>query len=587
MRSNPIDLATHYLEQHEKPRQLTSLAVFRILFFLHVLLCAYYTHVYKGLIFDSIAGVTKNVFPFNTFLSIWAISATLMVFGLASRYASVINYLCVIIAYQLYNRAGIISYYDDLLLMGSFLAIFLPVSKAYSLDSLTRRVVTGSHQPVYTSNLVYISAVILSLGVMYFGSGLTKLVSPVWQNGLGLWIPLSIPLFTWNTLATHVADWEWTVKGVNYLIVLWETLFLLLLCNKHTRRVAIVLGILFHAGIGIFFYFPKTAIGSLFFYALFIPDSFWTTVSSKLRSSKKINVYLPPQQITSIRAWAFLSGIDFRNKFSLTSTPEADTVILADSKAFIRLLGSYSLYKPIAYFLQTGAYRGILHFIQQALPAQLSHDNREFISPVFKRRLLIQFTLLILVLQLTVSGVYVAKHLLKPQSSTTLTTGNEEQPVTKLASPSWMVRSLWGINSRGVFLDKAIAKHKRTYAIICEDSLGCKKWLPFVHETGLICTDLNLSGNWTKPLMHFLSTPRGLSSNGLEKVIIYWGTKQAEPIKKFRYTLLTREYPNPTHFEKGYWLKLQHLQWDTVGTAGWEKDTFRFVPTHGLPFSAK
>lgn len=586
MISKAIDRITLTLDVNERPRLLYSLGLFRILFFSHILCSIYYTQVYKGLIFDSIAGITKNPFPFNTFLSIWGISAFLMLIGLGTRVASILNYVCVVIAYELFWRSGVLSYYNDLLLIGGFLCIFLPVSKAFSFDAPINRTISGDTKPAYTSQLVYTSFIILTMGLMYFGSGLTKVVSPIWQQGLGLWIPMSMPFFKWNTLPGSLVDFEWLLKTVNYITIAWEILFMAMLLNKRTRAVAILSGIVFHLGIGLFFHFPMEALGTLVFYALFVPDSWWTAFSKRLAALNKITVMVPENNPTAQRSWAFLMSIDYRKRFVLVDSHTPQSVTLSSPAVFFKLLNTYWFYRPLGWILQSGAYRGILQFVKQALSPLAVNKPAQILSYSFKRSMLIHFVLFLSLIQCYLSARHVVRKLTSKPVNYAAVTNNTMPP--KTLNPTWLTRSLFGINGRGLFLDNALAITRTVYSISYTD-LKTKRnvFFPFANAKGYVVNDMHFDATSTRPYAHYLQKGNDLSPEGLEKVLRYWFSKNHSSLADIQFTVLSRTYVSPKQFEHGYWRKMEALPWDTAGTAKFENDTFRYVPHIKASFSQK
>lgn len=568
-----INGSINLLLANSKPSRILNLALFRLFFFGHILLTVYNTNIHKGLIFDSIQGITKNPFPFNTFLWIWAMAAGFMMIGLLSKYMSVVNYICVVFAYQLFNRSGIASYYSDLMLMGSFLSLFFPVSKAYSVDALFKRVFSAETPRPVIPAYQYTLFAFLTLGLMYLGSGITKLGSPIWQQGIGLWIPLNMPFFKWHGLANQVADWIGLLKFINYVVIIWEIIFVFALFVNRLRPTFIIIGIIFHVGIACFFYFPEIALATLIFYILFIPDSVWQKISSWLNSEHKQPVFVPTANPLSNRAWAFLSGIDFQQRFVKVSENSENAITLDSYKSFTALLSHYVIYSPLALFIQSGAYRGIQRFLNYALNKSSTTSTGLF-SYSFKVYVLVCFTLMVTGIQCYVSISFFIKQLKTPPSvHLSVKTSQQSFNFTR---PSQFARVLMGISSRGLFLDNGIASKRTMVTIIYTDSVtGREQLLPLVNLKGYHTSG---DGAWTKTYSHFLYQTNPLSIKGLEKVIRHWSTKNILSLSGCRFTVLKREYPESNHFEPGYWQKMEQLPWDTAGVAFWQNDTFRYVP---------
>lgn len=564
---------------YERPRSAANFALFRILFFTHVLVMVYYTHVYKGLIFDSVPGFGRNPFPFNAFLVIWFISASCCLIGWQTRFAALVNYCCVVLVAQLYFRSGISSYYDDLMRMGSLLCLFLPVSRIASIDSIIFKTTSGQIGKQNTSQFAYTFAIISTIGLLYLGSGLTKTYAPIWQSGLGLWLPMSMPYLKWNMLPNTLADAIWLLKPTNYLVMAWEILFLPLVFFKETRKIAIVLGLIFHLSIGLFFFLPKTAIGTLVFYVFFIPDSFWVKVKLALESKRKLSIWIPDQPI-SIRCWQLLRSIDIRNKWIPADSPTMAFIHLDNPNAAINLLKQYVVGYPIGLFLQSGAAAGILNLLKWFglnLPIQKLAKPIPYSS--YKVQIGIVVLLFLSSIQLIVNANHCYSHLRGIEQPSAYR-NEDSKPANSFIRPSALVRWLFGIDSRGVFLDKALVAKRKTVAIIYTHlPTGSTGWLPLVQPNGYVQSDLNLNGEWTKPQLFYILKQNKIQPSGIERTILFWAYKKKQTAYEYKFTVLERFYDYPTHFELGYATKMEQIPWDTAAVAGWDKEKFYFTPT--------
>lgn len=569
-----INRVTQYIDLNNLPSVSINFALFRILFFGHILFTIYSTNVYKGLIFDSISGITKNPFPFNTFLWVWAICAAMMMMGWFTKYISIVQYICIVFAYQLFNRSGIASYYSDLMLMGSFLCIFFPISKSYSIDAMVSRVMCADASPKTTPKYQYTIFIFLTLGLMYVGSAITKIGSPIWQQGIGLWIPLNMPFFKWHGLANYIADFEWPLKAINYFVIIWEILFVFLIFSKRFKKLTIFIGIAFHVGIATLFYFPEIALATLIFYLLFIPDLFWNMLSRKIRVPNPQNIFVSENTIIANRAWAFFSGLDFRHKFKKVTDDKESALNLNNQQVFVQLLNSYWLYKTLALFVASGAHRGILKLLHFSLSPSITNAPLR-VTPQFKIYALVCFTLFATAVQSFVSTRFFIKQLTTEKAVHFMPKKQSNQS-TNFSRPSQIARSLFGINSRGLFLDNGIAAKRTMIAIACYDST--------IRETTLLpLTDLkgyhtSGKGAWTKTYTHYLYQNNPLSLTGLEKILRYWSSKNRRTLTGTYFVILKRNYPESNHFEHQYWQKMERLPWDTAGIAFWQNDTFRYVP---------
>lgn len=81
--------------------------------------------------------------------------------------------------------------------------MFMPVSRVLSVDSLLQKVkYTNIGRPYRPDRKVleinYLIVVFTAIGLVYFDSVLRKFSSPMWTDGLGVWMPSSLPMVVWN-----------------------------------------------------------------------------------------------------------------------------------------------------------------------------------------------------------------------------------------------------------------------------------------------------------------------------------------------------------------------------------------------------
>ena len=552
----------HFLTRQNKPEKGFSLALFRIVFALQVLLFVYHTHVYKALLFDSVAGISKSLFPFNALLFMWTVAVLFILVGLYTHFAAVANYVCIILITEVYVRNGVGSYYDDVLKMGSILLIILPANARFSIDSILFPAIRNR-----CNKLHYVTCWILLLGLMYFMSGISKVLSPVWQNGLGLWIPLSMPYCKYNTLVDGIQNIKWLMVLLNYAVIAWEIGFIFLLFSKRWHKTVIWIGILFHLGIALCFYFPQTALSCVFCYILFIPDSFWEKVYTTISTSQKITVFATDTP-HSVRYYQFIKALDFRNKFIPAYDAYEADLILNSRHAAGTALSSYIIYKPLVWWLYATKHNTPASPLPaSAIPfIQVSQIN------------LARFVMLIITAYALYFTAFLYSKWRNPsdKNKTTATTTYRERGL-KL-TPLSMCRTFLGINSKAVFTDKAMLANRTCYAITYTQN-GNTLWLPVINYQGLVTPDTDKKGNWWK-LHHFAITESqdGLNEKNLVRNVIYLARKQGIDLKSTRFRILERKYVPPEEYEYGYYAKMYLLPWRTCGFLVPDKDLLRFVP---------
>ena len=207
-----------------------GLAVFRITYSL-VLLCEIAQMFYfKELIFDKIPFIDKAEINFGIPIAIWFVSVLMLVFGLFTRVATIVNYILSLI---LIGSITTFEYHVFYAYMGiNFLLLFMPVSRCLSLDRLLLKLkysnTTFQYNPPKTvSQLNYLIVPLLGLAFVYFDSVFYKLASSMWVNGLGSWMPSSLPMIT-HVNTSPLLNSEYLIKSIGWLTILFEFAFIFL-----------------------------------------------------------------------------------------------------------------------------------------------------------------------------------------------------------------------------------------------------------------------------------------------------------------------------------------------------------------------
>lgn len=111
---------------------------------------------------------------------------------------------------------------------------------------------------------------LLQLTVCYFMNGASKVTTPAWQDGTVLKTVLTDE--TWSLvpgLVPYLPDW--TLRAGAWATLAWELFFPLMVCNRGTRTVALVVGVTFHLGTAFTLVVGMFPIYGLGFYVVFLP----------------------------------------------------------------------------------------------------------------------------------------------------------------------------------------------------------------------------------------------------------------------------------------------------------------------------
>jgi hypothetical protein len=120
---------------------------------------------------------------------------------------------------------------------------------------------------------------------VYAAGGFYKASGAAWSGGYAIYDPLHVKQFsTWPELADLVTAWGPGVALLTTATVVVQAWFPVLLLTDWTRRVALVVMIGFHAGIGLLMGLPWFSLSALALDAIFVRDTTWRRLRDALRS---------------------------------------------------------------------------------------------------------------------------------------------------------------------------------------------------------------------------------------------------------------------------------------------------------------
>ncbi len=127
-----------------------------------------------------------------------------------------------------------------------FCLVWADCSAEPSIDALVRRrrgLQSGpTVQPIWPLRLMRFQVCLI-----YFNSGISKFAYPVWRDGAAVHYAVNLNIF-------HRFPWplppslDWATTVATYVALFWEITFPVLMLNRITRRLALLLGIALHAG---------------------------------------------------------------------------------------------------------------------------------------------------------------------------------------------------------------------------------------------------------------------------------------------------------------------------------------------------
>lgn len=253
-----------------------GLSVFRIAFSIILLMEVLHLFKYRSLIYYGIS-------EFNPILIFifWIPVVLMLIVGFKTKIATIINYIFAVVVLSSLTKY---EYHGYTVYLGiSFLMLFLPLSKRLSLDALLYT--TSDIKDIKVYKVFYFAPIFLVIALVYLDSVFYKLASTMWLNGLGMWLPASLPMATWHSFPLLMNN-VYIVKSLGYLVLIFETVLLFLMWFKTFRIPLLIIGVFFHLGIFLFFPIPWFALGVVCVYLLMVPINFWLKIYERFSIEK-------------------------------------------------------------------------------------------------------------------------------------------------------------------------------------------------------------------------------------------------------------------------------------------------------------
>ncbi|MDD1650695.1 MAG: DCC1-like thiol-disulfide oxidoreductase family protein [Methylococcaceae bacterium] len=272
----------------------TGLGLFRIGFGLVALQEIIFLFYFRHLIFDPVPYLDRASPVLHVFLLIWMVMLACLVLGYQTRRVAVANYVFWVVfvvftpMWQDFDGG-----FDQLMTASSFLLIFLPSERALSLDNLRltwRYSAPGQRfdPPREVSVLAYTLPLALTLGLLYFDSGLHKLSSEFWRNGMGAWLPATHPYYLSPLDMSPLLNLKWVEQGIGYAIIAFQLVFLFLFWFRPFRVPLLLMGASFHAGIILSLNVYPFGFAMLVHYLLLVPFAWWRRIGNRIRAHQPL-----------------------------------------------------------------------------------------------------------------------------------------------------------------------------------------------------------------------------------------------------------------------------------------------------------
>ncbi len=602
----------------------TGIGLFRIFYglltFLEILFLLYFSH----LIFDPIPFIDVEFPMIPFFLCLWGMTAIFLTIGYRTQFAAISNYIfwVVFVNFTPMQR-DFDGGFDTFMIGVGFFLLFLPIDRSFSIDNLRKKLSLNIFSlkpdlPKTTTILAYQIPVLICLGFLYFDSAIHKLFAEHWRNGLGAWLPSSMPYYISAVDMTPLLNIEWLQKFIGYLILVFQFSFIFLFTQRHFRPILLLIGIALHLGITITFNIYPFGLGMLFFYFLMVPFCFWESLKRTFTfPTSQLTVFYDEQcplcnrTVIIINHFDILKAIEFKGlQTYATKTPALkginQEILLSDlyalnkqNKLFSGLdtyiqillkmrypaLIGYSLKTPGIHHIASHVYRKIAdNRVRQPCNELCISDNKaspnistwhdylfDSYAKPFPKKFSRQFSKILIVITLLQLNCTIHYGLLYRlgidlRNSTILSPLNGASNALLMLSHTFI-----GITPHALYLHDHFEGYDDILAITYLDEKSIEKWLPFINEQGRM-----LAPNWGRvhsmwaniAVTPTINTPR--LEKFIMKVTAFWGTKLNLNLNKTQFIIKRKKIIMPSQWQKDLRKKNLQGKWQNVGIATWK-----------------
>lgn len=607
-----------------------GLGLFRIAFALVALQEVVFLFYFRHLIFDPIPYLDRASPVLHMLLMVWMWALVCLALGYQTYRAAVINYLFWVIfviftpMWQDFDGG-----FDQLMTGTSLFLIFLPSSNRLALDAIrlrwnAPRPDLADSSPITVSQLAYILPLGIMLGLLYLDSGVHKLSSEFWRNGMGAWLPSTMPYYMSPLDMSFLLDHQTLEMTIGYSVIAFQLLFLFLFWHRWFRIPLLLLGVSFHVGIIVSLNVYPFGFGMLVNYFLLVPAAFWNHLERWTKvKTPVLNVFydegcpLCRRTVLIIRHFDIRDAIAFKGLQShherepqLAGIPRES--LLADLfsidsqghmasglDTYIRILRAMGYPYPIALLLNLPGIHGLAKRVYRRIAdsrQRQSCDERCTVQPgevvtnphpwaglleryagtPRKRAHRISRILVgVLILQLNCTVHYGLLYRWtgsKPQDPALALLDQASDSVINVS------HAFLGISPHALYLHDHFDNYNEIVALTYRDPNGHEKWLPFVNQEGRLLTP-----NWGRiqSMWANVAITSHMGQDRLEKfgrkVTAYYSREMGVDLENADFVIKSKRVEVPTHWEPE--LRKHNLsgEWTDIGLLSWRQGIGRLT----------
>jgi hypothetical protein len=426
---------------------------------------------------------------------------------------------------------------------------------------------------------------------VYLDSFAWKLGEQIWSNGLGVWLPASLPHDTWFSPAilNAVLNHRMLVSVLSDLTLVFEATFIVLMWLRAARPILCVIGLGLHVSIVFAFPIPFFGLSLAALYLLLAPAAWYEAAARAIRRGE-------PQCVIQFdagsprwrRALLILEHFDFRGRLAFRPLDAGDVaqaaglVVIEGTRqhqghaGFVAALRCHSLFWPLAglYGRAVNSFARTTHkqtLRSRSTESELaawkpSHPRSSVVLAGASHDLMLYFKFAIVAACTIIQATLIAD---APYFRGT------HMPST--ATPRWLAdtRHVFygyaGICSHGVFLDSHFKDYDHIIAVTWIRPDGSEQWLPLTTANGQVGA-YAMGRFWCKWVIRnngpYMSSE--LLKSALREVTAFWARKNRVDLADAKFKVLVRKYDPCKGWQPDYLLRQTEKPWTQLGLVQWK-----------------
>lgn len=612
----------------QKRASATGLGAFRIAFGLVILQEIAFLYYFRHLIFDPVPYLDRASPILHFLLLVWFFTAACLTLGWHTRRAALANYafwvLFLIFTPMWQDFDG---GFDQLMTSTSFLLIFLPAERGLSLDNLRLQIKYWQPGKAYEPPrdapvLAYLLPVAISLGLIYFDSGFHKLSSEFWRNGMGSWLPPTMPYYMSAIDMSPLLNLKPVEMFIGYAIIVFQLVFMAGLWFRPLRVPLMLTGATFHTGIILSLNIYPFGFGMLVHYLLMVPFRWWRGLGAALQIRQPVlQVFydeecpLCNRTVLTVRHFDVCHAVDFRGLQTqardcraLDGIPysqllqdlyavDAQGQLYSGVDTYIRILLAMRWPAPLGWImalpgfhtLAARVYRRIADGrerlvcgMQTCATAVLEvEDERPFAgwwarygaTEWQRTQRIAKFLVLVLLLQMNSTVHYAFLYRWAEQAP-----GDAALALVDKLSNYFISHShtFFGITPHALYMHDHFQGYNHIVALTYRDRNGQETWLPFVNQEGRL-----LAPNWgrVQSMWANVAVTRHMHPERLakfmRKITAYYATEMGIALDDAVFVVKLKEVEAPMDWVYDLRHKNMAVPWRDIGTVEWKRRTMR------------